>query len=189
MFRSQPPGEQISLPPNWVPFDADYVSIGEDGKTKLSGRYYRGSDGSWRQDGRTMDGMLTSQIVSIPDQQSYKYDSRGGKWLVQPLAMEPGGPQPPRLRPYVSGYTKVDELHDGLVVYERRDASGIVALDAPALNLFPVVKHWPEGGKFVFTNIQRRHQDSVIFKPPSGVPYERSDRPVSMGKTVHVGKQ
>jgi hypothetical protein len=70
------------------------------------------------------------------------------------------------------GLEVTSEKVDGFSVVRHMDDNGVLSLQAPDLNFFPLVtedRRFGDGGaRQVFKNIQVRDQADALFEPPAG---------------------
>jgi hypothetical protein len=172
----------IPGPSTWVAFDADYVAKDAAGATTVAGRYFRSSDGSWRQDGKDVNGGLTIWIMNVASRKVYTFMVGNPKWVVHPLDVPDSGlPVPPPFRASMSGLRRLEALYEGHSAYEIREPSGSLSTRLPDLNWFAVSRKRSTGDVMSFTNIQLRHQDAAAFQVPDGAVVEYSERRISSG--------
>lgn len=146
----------------WVEFRAEFRQV-RDGRVEATGFFCRGRDGSTRRETRDPDGTLRYvAIENIAENRYYGY--AGGSWSAQPLRL-----LEPRTPPGPSDLLLLTDRVEGLELRRELAPSGAVLLRAPALDLFPIVEHYPD------PPMSREHHDIVIgpvdsglFRPPAG---------------------
>jgi hypothetical protein len=165
----------IPQPDGWVPFSAD-VAITEPDGSVSTGRFFRASDGSTREEGRGAD-YAGIAIHNIPRAIYYEFtqgatDKRNGgrgSWTARPMQLPARGWKPERFHEDTPGLTPISETVEGLTVYREERPDGTVLLRAPALNFFALVS---EGGplrrKRVYSNIEFGEPPRDLFEPPPG---------------------
>jgi hypothetical protein len=163
-------GPLLAQPPDWVPFSAD-VEITVPNTPRVVGRFYRASDGSSRLETGPEDG--SRQVISmknIPAQTFYWFSPAPGYgWTSQPLKLPPEGWRPTQYRANMKDLAKHGERIEGLELYRYVTPSGDVALNAPALNFFSVVRQSVKFGKRErYFNIRLGEPPNDLFSPPAG---------------------
>ena len=158
-----PPAPAVEVK-DWVPFQAEFRQV-RDGRVEATGRFFRGPDGSTRRETRDPDGTLRFvAIENIARERFYGY--AGGSWSSQPLRLlEPRTPPP---EPPAS--LLVADRVEGLRLVRELTPAGAVLLRAPALDLFPIVEHYPDPA------MSREHVGIVIGPVDPGLFEPGTDR-------------
>jgi hypothetical protein len=161
------PVDLDAQPTGWVPFSATVRVIGETGGV-TRGRFHRDRNGSTRREGVGEDGSLRFvDIVNIAEGRFY-VRSGTDRWSVQRMEPLPATyPSPAVIGPH---QIVLSDTVEGLTVLREKTADGAVLLRAPALNGFAVVEEHPDDGvRIEYSEIQVRHPDPRLFRPPDDV--------------------
>jgi hypothetical protein len=161
----------VRQPSNWVAFEADWLQT-QPGAPDFRGRYFRGSDGSYRSEQQAIDGSRNAiSIGNVPRAIFYTYLSPPGRWYSRPFPVGPDG----RLKIVQRRVTepeliRLEERREGFELYEHRDRDNNVQKQAPALNFFTLELQSPGTGVHqVFSNIRLREPSRILFELPEGV--------------------
>lgn len=184
--RQVTPPTEIPQPGGWVPFAADFETT-EPGKPDILGRYYRGSDGSFRSEQNAKDGSVQAIAISnIAEATAYLFLSRRGQsWVKRPMLLPPAGFKPLKRKQEMKGLSLQTESVQGFDTYRYVDPTGGVELQAPALNFFPLLyerAHTLERRQYF--NIKLGEQPREIFQPPPGAEIEYMETPIPNGVPV-----
>lgn len=162
---------EIAQPKERVAFSANVTKTYPKVGRIFSGRFYRDTDGSTREDGILRYGDKADEIVAIANFSAraiYVYRPQDG-WSSTDLEV---GPEPlvrhRVARPGVTGLLPDREPWAGLRVYRRILANGDLELVAPDLNFFPVMMQGGVSGERVeYSNIKVGPVARELFHPPS----------------------
>lgn len=182
--RRQPtltPREEIPSPPQWIPFQADVLVSSPGTEEKVSGKFWRSSDGSERLETSRSGKRLVISIHNIPGATFY-YTRPDGPWYSAPMRLPLGGWHPPRrlkgnngvnVHPFrVSagrGQTPSVLSNEGFQVYQVVNPAGDVRLEAAELNFFALVKQSITGRREEYFNVAFSEPPAELFLPPPGV--------------------
>ena len=176
-----PRGQRLMAPDHWVPMEAILVNTADHGGV-ITGRYYRGADGSIRNEsGRELDKPGVIAISNIEQKRYYEKRFDRDYWESSPMF------PPPNFRPFVmtSGGGLEAEAWPAKVKgfdVHRRQKTGkwqhndtgeiregtITEYLAPTLNFLAVLSEATLGGRAEYTDIKVRPQPKELFAPPVG---------------------
>jgi hypothetical protein len=187
----------IEQPSGWVAFSADFEHREKTGRV-INGRYYRGSDGSYRREGIGADGRTKVSIVNLTRRIYY----RGG---ADPDSVWQSGPyEAPEVRfkpqvwfkemvglsqyPYKLALLKGQDgsltALEGLDAWIYTNYAGTMRLVVPALNFHAVVNSPVQGMREVYSNIVIGNVDPALFEAPpnrrvqwTGRPFDQAEQP------------
>jgi hypothetical protein len=161
--------QSVPAPDHWVAFDAIVRTIGPRGVTV--GKFYRGSDGSTRNDSGPEDN--PSRIVSISNVSLIThYEGIDGTWKSYPMKLPAGD-----YRPGLRSLTRTHGLEAstlkilGFTVYRLESTGGVVRYQAPDLNFFALVTEFQDTRQEC-SDVVIRDQPAAVFMPPPGVVVE-----------------
>jgi hypothetical protein len=156
----------IEGPDHWVAFHADFKDVALDGTTTMTGKIYRGADGSYRREGTAITGDSTVLITNLTLGQNFERRAKSTTWTVRPLGVAPGEYRLPLHRRATALQKDAVQQYEGLTVYPQADHPA--SLEAPELNFFAIVAELPRGGKEVLSNITIGNVPAEVFTPPPG---------------------
>jgi hypothetical protein len=154
----------IAGPDHWVPFQADFTDVSRDGTTMMTGKIYRGADGSFRRDGTSIKSVYTVMINNLSLGKNFVLPPGSSTWVVRPLgvtAKEWTAPQRRRADRLQQG----DRRQEGLLVLAQVDHPE--TLEAPELNFYPVTAVLTNGTREVLSRITLGDVPQEVFSPPS----------------------
>ncbi len=174
-----PPTTEIPQPVDWVPFRADMRTQHAHGHFTY-GRVFRSDDGSTRLDtwGEGDEAPRIISIMNIPLATHFQMTPRG--WSSAPMDVDPANYRPVRRRTSERGMSEYlprlaiqqgedgafDAL-EGLVAYQYLDRNGNLALLAPDLNFFPVLKtSLASGRREMYFNVLLGSVEPANLLPP-----------------------
>jgi hypothetical protein len=90
--------QEISIPSEWVAFQANVSKSGLGGKV-VHGRFYRNQDGSERlETGPTISDIRVIDIKNVSKSKHYLFTAASRSWRVDPMLLPPSGYKPPRVK-------------------------------------------------------------------------------------------
>jgi hypothetical protein len=176
--RSQITQHVLPQPSTWTPFSAALTITAPGGK--VTGHYWRRSDGSWRDEQVHEDGTTYISICNIADAKGYFHYSRGTGWFSRPMILPAEGFLPKR--PAIAEQLEHVDPIEGLEVYKHIDPQGLVTYEAQQLNFMPIITLDVRNGvQRVLSNIAVEEQSDVMFRPPAGAPVAVVTTPIKNG--------
>jgi hypothetical protein len=180
--------DTIAAPEDWVAFDADFRKSKPDGSIDISGRFYRASDGSTREDWFAKSQLKMIQIQNVPLSKYYLWRSdTPNMWEDHDMKLPPFGHHPLKRHMSMEGLSGVAAPIAGHQVFRYLDKSNTMELQSPALNFFPLVlEDLTTGTRQEYTNIVKREPATELFVPPPGAVLEHRFEPMGI---VYLQKQ
>lgn len=152
----------VAAPSHWVPFSADVEITRPTASARLTGRFFRSSNGSSRQEFLESAPLVTIMNVGM----NTYFELRRGQWCRHPMGVGPKGYHPLKMREENATLGKRPIQFESLVVRELRNPRTI-ELIAPELNFFAVTTEGvPSGAKTRYHNIVKGEPDPSLFEPP-----------------------
>jgi hypothetical protein len=160
--------DEIPAPAYWVAFDAD-VRETQAGAPEFTGRFYRDSDGSTRQDMHSADGLYQLLlIVNVASNTSFTCEERPNKWSSRPAGFDSHTKPVQRYR-RSSGLAPLSDPLEGLLVYRKVYPDGRIETLAPNLNFLAIlVEDTSRRRRRSFSNIHLGEPEPALFAPPPG---------------------
>jgi hypothetical protein len=173
---------EIAQPSEWTAFVADFVST-TPGRPDLFGRYYRGSDGSFRVEQETKDGSLKYVAISnVPKATAYLFHSqRANNWVQRPMLLPPTGLRPRLRLSSQKGLTRFPDSVQGYEAYKYVGPDGSEELQVPALNFFSLYTRRASGRIEAYSNVRVGPLPATLFEPPGEAQIEVDERPIANG--------
>ena len=159
--------QAVPAPSEWVAFDADIRTVTQLGGVTVVGRYYQASDGSTREETgpvKAPASVITINNVTTSTHYSYVHS----QWHSYPMKLPAGGYRPGlRVVGRTHGLEESVEVIQGFSVYRATTSGGVVRMQAPALNFYPLRIEF-EGTRQDCLNVVIREQPRELFEPPAG---------------------
>jgi hypothetical protein len=170
---TQPAG--LEQPDQWRPFTASLRITEAPGTPEVTGRVYRRSDGSERNETGPAGGPI--KVISIRNHEVGAFfvwtEEKG--WRRHPLG-SPAMTRPPRFasRP---GQYEVVAPSDGLRMLRTTRGQSLAVL-SPDLNMYTVRREDPDGRRVELHGIQIGEPAADLFLPPRDAPVTEIPTPV-----------
>ena len=180
----------LSGPSTWTAFSADVRITSAKSSSVLAGRFFRSSNGSTRLETGPQDTpevrVISIQNIELSTLFIYSPAPSQG-WVARPMKLPAEGWHPQPISSNMAGLSRTTETWEGRDVYryERKDH---IALLAPDLNFFAVVRDTKDRDREEYHNIQLGEQPLELFSPPVGATVVKSSRPGGIVVGAHPGE-
>ncbi len=189
-YQIQPFGESkatvVSGPEHWVPFEADLVVTDAQGKVTTTGRIYRSSDGSLRQDSFAPAAKSSHTVIFSIQKRMVFYlrPPTAPSWEAYPLQLPKAGYRPKRQVALSALKQGSKQTIAGFEAWEY--ARGGRTEDAQRVQVAPNLNFYPMGfadrqSTQTMTNVLLREPSRSVFAPPDGVNIIQRFEPKRLG--------